>query len=229
MSEVPLNPSSLAFVEGIYEAYLEDPESVDAHWRSFFEHEFSGGNGYRAAPTFKPASIFNPVARPGTPGEAAPSAAGEGNIALQQKVGRMVRNYRVRGHIMAKLDPLGLPAPEAPPELEPSYYDITEGDMSRTLAPDTIPGTGALTVGEIITRLKNTYSRSIGAQFMHIDDLQVRKWLQRRMETTENRLDLSRDEQLRILSKLTDAVSFEEFIQKKYVGVKAFRSRAARV
>ena len=221
MSEAPLNPSSLAFVEGLYEAYLEDPEAVDPHWRTFFEKE-AGRNGYRAAPTFKPASIFNPVARLVTSSEAAPGPAGEGNIALQQKVGRMVRNYRVRGHIMAKLDPLGLPTPEQPPELEPSYYDISGDDMNRTLAPDTIPGTGALTVGEIITRLKNTYSRSIGAQFMHIDDLQVRKWLQRRMETTENRLDLSRDEQLRILSKLTDAVSFEDFIQKKYVGVKSF-------
>ncbi len=214
MSEVPLNPSSLAFVEGLYEDYLENPESVDLHWRTFFENELKGSaNGYRAAPSFKPASIFNPAARP---------ESGEGDIALQQKVGRMVRNYRVRGHIMAKLDPLGLPVTDQPPELDPGYYDISEDDLNRTLAPDTIPGTGALTVGEIIGRLKNTYSRSIGAQFMHIDDLQVRKWLQRRMETTENRLELSRDEQLRILSKLTDAVSFEEFIQKKYVGVKSF-------
>ena len=63
-------------------------------------------------------------------------------------------------------------AEEPPPELEPAYYDISEADMARTLAPDTIPGMGALTVGEIITRLKNTYCRSIGAQFMHIDDLQ---------------------------------------------------------
>ena len=75
---------------------------------------------------------------------------------------------------------------------------------------------------EIIDRLRHTYCRSIGAQFMHIDDLQVRKWLQRRMETTGNRLELSKPEQLRILSKLTDAVSFEAFIQKKYVGVKSF-------
>ncbi len=232
MSE-QLNPSSLAFIEELYESYLEDPASVDAPWRSFFEHE-AGRNGFRhAGPSFTPKSIFNPGSFNSVPGSAAQASAGEtaagesnageGNIALQQKVGRMVRNYRVRGHIIAKLDPLKMPsAEEPPPELEPAYYDISEEDMGRTLAPDTIPGMGALTVGEIITRLKNTYCRSIGAQFMHIDDLQVRKWLQRRMETTENRLELSRDEQLRILSKLTDAVSFEAFIQKKYVGVKSF-------
>ncbi len=224
MSEAPLNPSSLAFVEGLYEAYLDDPESVDPDWRTFFEHELKSGagrNGFRrAAPSFAPRSIFDPT--PVTAQADAPIPAGEGNIALQQKVGRLVRNYRVRGHIMAKLDPLGLPTADEPPELNPAYYDISEADLSRTLAPDTIPGMGALTVGKIITRLKNTYSRSIGAQFMHIDDLQVRKWLQRRMETTENRLELSREQQLRILGKLTDAVSFEEFIQKKYVGVKSF-------
>ena len=223
MSE-QLNPSSLAFVEGLYEAYLDDPESVDPDWRAFFEHELksrTGRNGFRrAAPRFTPRSIFDPT--PVTVPADAPTPAGEGNIALQQKVGRLVRNYRVRGHIMAKLDPLGLPTADEPPELNPAYYDISEADLSRTLAPDTIPGMGALTVGEIVTRLKNTYSRSIGAQFMHIDDLQVRKWLQRRMETTENRLELSREQQLRILGKLTDAVSFEEFIQKKYVGVKSF-------
>ena len=117
----------------------------------------------------------------------------------------------------------GLPAPEQPPELEPSYYDISGDDMSRTLAPDTIPGDGrALRSARLSPALKTRIRVLSAAQFMHIDDLQVRKWLQRRMETTENRLELSRDEQLRILSKLTDAVSFEDFIQKKYVGVKSF-------
>ena len=74
----------------------------------------------------------------------------------------------------------------------------------------------------MIDSLKNTYTRSIGAQFMHIDDLEVRKWLQERMERTENRLELSHGEQVRILTKLTDAVMFEEFIQKKFIGAKSF-------
>ena len=71
---------------------------------------------------------------------------------------------------------------------------------------------------EIIDRLRSTYCGSISAQFMSIDDLAVREWLQRRMEDTENRLKLSRDEQIRILTRLTDAVIFEEFIRRKYVG-----------
>ena len=233
MSE-QLNPSSLAYVEALYEAYLTDPGSVDEHWRRYFEQDGarnSPKNGFHGVgPSFTARSIFNPVqdshANGHSNGVAKAAPAGEMSQedvqALQQRVGRLVRNYRVRGHILAKLDPLKMPTNEEPPELDPAYYGIGEADLGRTLAPDTVPGTGAQTVGEVIDRLKNTYCRSIGAQFMHIDDLQVRKWLQRRMETTENRLELSRDEQLRILSKLTDAVSFEEFIQKKYVGVKSF-------
>jgi 2-oxoglutarate dehydrogenase E1 component len=76
--------------------------------------------------------------------------------------------------------------------------------------------------GQALEKLRNTYCRSIGVQYMHIDDLIVRRWLQRRMESTENRLQLAREEQLRILTRLTDAVVFEEFIRKKFVGAKTF-------
>ena len=130
-----------------------------------------------------------------------------------------VRNYRVRGHIAADLDPLGRPK-EAPPELEPAYYDFTDADMASEILSSNF--TNARTLSEVIDSLKNTYTRSIGAQFMHIDDLEVRKWLQERMERTENRLELSHGEQVRILTKLTDAVMFEEFIQKKFIGAKSF-------
>jgi 2-oxoglutarate dehydrogenase E1 component len=78
------------------------------------------------------------------------------------------------------------------------------------------------TLGTLIERLRNTYCRSIGVQFMHIGDLKVKRWLQERMERSENRITLARAEQLRILTKLTDAVIFEEFIQKKYLGAKSF-------
>ena len=226
MSDSLPNPTNLAFVEDLYEAYLDDPQSVDATWRSYFEGYKNGAQngaqngGAKLGPSFKPKSLFG-----GTNGHAASPLSAEdtnqGNAALQQLVGRLVRNYRVRGHITANIDPLGMPK-EQPPELDPAYYNLTDADMERKLAPDTIPGMGTLTLREVIDRLQNTYCRSIGAQFMHIDDLQVRKWLQRRMETSENRLELSHQQQTRILTKLTDAVIFEEFIQKKYLGAKSF-------
>lgn len=144
----------------------------------------------------------------------------------QDRVDALVRAYRVRGHMIAQIDPLGLPR-GAQPELDPAFYDLTEGDYDRQFSSRTIFGAQTLTLREIIQRLSNTYCRSIGVQFMHIDDLAVKNWLQERMEGSENRTTLSREEQLRILVKLTDAVIFEEFIQKKFLGAKSFSLEGA--
>ncbi|HYO96098.1 MAG TPA: 2-oxoglutarate dehydrogenase E1 component [Polyangiaceae bacterium] len=154
-------------------------------------------------------------------------AAGAGTLEVpeaavrQDRVDALVRAYRVRGHMMAKIDPLGLPRPSQP-ELDPEFYELSAEDLERKFSSRTIFGAEALTLREIIQRLSTTYCRSIGVQFMHIDDLAVKSWLQDRMEGSENRIQLSRDEQLRILTKLTDAAIFEEFIHKKFVGAKSF-------
>ena len=94
--------------------------------------------------------------------------------------------------------------------------------MDRKFACATMEPNGLLSLREIIERLRSTYCRSIGVQFMHIDDYVTRVWLQERMERSQNRLALSREQQLRILTRLTDAVTFEEFIRKKFVGAKSF-------
>src|SRR5215470_8054684 len=123
---------------------------------------------------------------------------------LQERVDQLTRNYRVRGHISAKLDPLDRTRP-APPELDPAFYGFTDADMDRRFICETMRPGAELTLREIIEGLRQTYSRSIGVQFMHIDDLFVRDWLQERMERSRNRLNLSRTEQMRILVRLTDA------------------------
>jgi 2-oxoglutarate dehydrogenase E1 component len=133
----------------------------------------------------------------------------------------LIRLYRVRGHRIAKVDPLGLPQP-IPSELQPEFFGFTEADMDQPVQCETFQYEGPLTLRSLLERLRNTYCRSIGVQYMHIDELNVRRWLQRRMEATENRLQLKREEQLRILRRLTDAVTFEEFIRKKFVGAKSF-------
>src|SRR5688572_11148344 len=124
---------------------------------------------------------------------------------FQERVDQLIRNYRVRGHVSAKLDPLGRFNP-TPPELDPNFYGFTDEDMDRSFACETMSETRALPLREIIERLRQTYCRSIGVQFMHIDDLMVRNWLQERMEGTGNHINLSRSEQIRILVRLTDAV-----------------------
>ena len=220
-SASPPDVSSLPFVEDLYLDYLKDAASVPETWRRYFEA--FPGNGLAARgtlePSFERSSLFNPPAGRTASTNGATSTTNAEAAALQQRADRLVRNYRVRGHIAADLDPLGRPK-EAPPELEPAYYDFTDADMASEILSSNFQN--ARTLSEVIDSLKNTYTRSIGAQFMHIDDLEVRKWLQERMERTENRLELSRNEQVRILTKLTDAVIFEEFIQKKFIGAKSF-------
>ncbi|MBX2811911.1 MAG: 2-oxoglutarate dehydrogenase E1 component [Myxococcales bacterium] len=144
----------------------------------------------------------------------------------QDRVDQLIRAYRVRGHLLADLDPLG--RPKAPyPELDPSFYGFTDDDMDIVFSSTTIPGRGALSLKNILDHLRATYCRSIGVQFMHIDDQRVKAWLQDKMESTQNTRTLSHDEQLRILTKLTDAEIYEQFIHKKFIGAKRFSLEGA--
>ena len=127
----------------------------------------------------------------------------------------------MRGHIIAHIDPLGFTRP-SPPELDPGFYGLTDADMDRPFSVETLYSEGPLTLRQILRRLRNTYCRFIGVEYMHIDDLHGRRWLRKRMEPTENRIQLTRQEQIRILTRLTDAVTFEEFIRKKFIGAKSF-------
>jgi 2-oxoglutarate dehydrogenase E1 component len=216
---------SLPFVEALYLDYLRDPESVSADWRRYFQG-LSEGNGssksQTLSPTFKQWSIFNP---PGTGGNGVTTQEAA-DAVLQERVDQLIRNYRVRGHMAARVDPLARPRP-TPPELDSEFYGFTETDMDRRFACEAMCKGDTLPLREIIARLRDTYCRSIGVQFMHIDDSFVRHWLQERMEGSTNHLSLSREEQIRILTRLTDAVIFEEFIRKKFIGAKSFSLEGA--
>ncbi len=250
--EVPFDSHSLAFVEGLYHDYVNDPASVSADWRRFFaslaarDREFLSAP--RLGPSFVPQSMYHSAAgtnnaaatngaTSGSPstdrngatnGAAGPSNTTNGFSAgvLQERVDQLVRAYRVRGHRMAKVDPLG-ESPPMIPELDPEFHGLGSEDLDRTFSTRSLGGADQATLRELIKRLRTTYCRFIGVQFMHIDDLTVRGWLQERVESTENRIQLSRGEQLRILTYLTDAVIFEEFIQKRYLGAKSFSLEGA--
>ena len=140
---------------------------------------------------------------------------------LQHRLDNLVRAYRVRGHRDACVDPLEL-APGKSPDLDPACYGLRPRDMDRKISPRTLSGCGLDTPGEVIERLRETYTRSIGVQFMHIEDVEAREWLQQRMEPVGNRVNLSLARKLRILTKLTDATLFEEFVQKRFLGSKSF-------
>ena len=225
MGESKKLPSSqsLPFVESLYQEFLRDPSAVPGEWRSYFQSLGDGNGASRRTalvPSFKPGSVFNPQ------GNGNGSSSDATDAILQERVDQLIRNYRVRGHIVARVDPLDVPRAK-PPELEPEFWGFTEADMDRRFSCESMRSDGTLALREIIERLRNTYCRSIGVQFMHIDDLFVRHWLQERMEGSSNRTNLSRNEQIRILTRLTDAVIFEEFIRKKFIGAKSFSLEGA--
>ncbi|MFP6581664.1 MAG: 2-oxoglutarate dehydrogenase E1 component [Candidatus Hydrogenedentota bacterium] len=221
--------NNLAFVEDLYESYLRDPSSVSQDWIHYFE-SFNGdvthGVPPKLSPTFKPRSLFDPPGSNGKNGRSSLQDKLDRNAALQHKVDLLIRNYRVRGHLMACMETMGAPKIDMP-ELEPSYHGFEDHHLDYHFQSPSTSDDGTMTLREIITRYQNTYCRSIGIQFMHIDDLEVRDWLQERIEPTENRRSLTRDEQFRILTRLNDAITFEEFIQKKYVGAKSFSLEGA--
>jgi 2-oxoglutarate dehydrogenase E1 component len=191
---------NIAYLESVYRRYRSDPQSVPAEWRNFFTTD-GLGNGH-----------FPMQARNG---------AAAADARLNEKVFEFVRNHRVRGHRIAGIDPLGAPR-DCPPELELEFYDFCPGDLDTPVHVPAAHFKSPLTIRELFNRLRATYCGSIGVQFMHIDDMGIRRWLQQRMESSQNRLHLSRAEQLRILTRLTDAAIFDEFLRKKFPGAKTF-------
>jgi len=214
------NSLSLAFVEELYAAYLADPSAVSDDWRAYFAA--LGRNGAeRIGPSFSPRSVFNPGGGTGA-WKPAPGAQEIADAVVRQdRVDQLIRAYRVRGHLIAHVDPLGLPRPHQQ-ELDIEFYGLSSDDLRRPFSARTISTADVMTLGQILELLRKAYCRSIGVQFMHIDDLGLKTWIQDRMEAPDVRTQLTRDEQLRILTKLTDAVIFEEFVQKKYLGAKSF-------
>ncbi len=146
--------------------------------------------------------------------------------ARQDQVDQLIRAYRVRGHLIADLDPLGL-AREPHPELDPEHYGFGPADMGRVFSSRTIPGTEFMTLDDILAHLRKVYCGSIGVQYMHIDDLDIKSWLQEQVEGPGHDRTLSREEQLHILTKLTDAEAFEQFIHRKFLGAKRFSLEGA--
>ena len=217
--------ANLGYVESLLAEFQRDPAAVPEEWQRYFESAGNGAApaGFRLAPSFARRSLFNAA---GTVAAAPVGAAGPGEeleqmLLLQHRVDRMVRAYRTRGHILAQVDPLSNFVPYVP-QLDPQFHGFTGGDMNRQFFLETLRKDGRIQLREIILRLRQIYCGSIGVQYMHIDDLKIRHWLQDRIEGVALQAELSRDTQLRILTRLTDAIVFEQFIRKKFVGAKSF-------
>ena len=160
IAELP-NSSNLDFIEIIYADYERDPNSVPADWQRYFESldgvAGAGANGStQLGPSFETASIFKPSGTPVAPinsvGQAALTSEAK---ERQEAVTQLIRNYRVRGHLMAQLDPLGRQQEPYIPELDPLFYGFREADMDRVFSCDrSLEPTGKLPLRELIERLK---------------------------------------------------------------------------
>jgi 2-oxoglutarate dehydrogenase E1 component len=211
-----MNTYSLDYIDDLYARFVNDPSSVPHSWKQYFE-QFSVAESA--------ATKGSTERRNGQP----VSEAEEKMLRLarmQDRIDQLVREYRVRGHLIAQLDPLGLTRP-IHPELSPETYGLAPSDLSEEFTSSELQNVPGVSLGEMLERLRNTYCRSIGAQFMHIDNRNLRDWLQRRMETTQNRIQLSRDVQKRIYTRLSDAAIFEEFVRRQFVGAKTFSLEGA--
>ncbi len=173
-----------------------------------------------------PTAEFVPRANGPLPATAAPSADALLVSELQGRVSALVNAYRVRGHVYANLDPLSR-NPPVPTELSLAAFGLDEVDPNTLFFTGDMAGPTTLPLKDIVARLKETYCRTIGVEYTFMENPEERFWLQRRMESSLNRTELSHDEQLVLLTKLIDAELFEQFLHTKYVGAKRFSLEGA--
>ncbi len=134
----------------------------------------------------------------------------------------MIRVYRVRGHLIANFDPLGLEGKALHPELDPKSYGFHEADMDRPIFINNVLGLETATPREILKVLRKTYCSSIGVEFMHMQEPEERSWIQRRIEGAHNHTKFTFKGKKFIYQRLVEAEGFEQFLDKKYTGTKRF-------
>jgi 2-oxoglutarate dehydrogenase E1 component len=144
----------------------------------------------------------------------------EAMLHKQMQIATLIRVHRVRGHLIADLDPLRWKQPELPPELDPATYGLTIWDLDREFLTGGVGGTDRLTLGNLLGVLRDAYCRTIGVEYMHIMDFAEQRWIQSKLEGVDYRLDV--DRKRRIVERLNAAEAFEKFLATKYVGTKRF-------
>ncbi|MEE4295401.1 MAG: 2-oxoglutarate dehydrogenase E1 component [Wenzhouxiangella sp.] len=203
-----------AYVEALYEAWLEGPESVPPQWQSLFsEINTTGTDSHHLA-------MLEHFRQLGANGLQMPVVAAED--FKQAGVLRLINAFRVRGHQRAQLDPLNLGERPQVPDLEIEFYGLDQSDLQSSFHTGTLAGPDRLTLSEIVEICRATYCGSIGSEYMHITDTNQRRWLQRRLEGARGNFTPPVDERLRLFDKLSAAEGMEKYLHSKYVGQKRF-------
>jgi len=213
--------ANATYVEALYEAYLDDPATVDEHWRKVFdelpkvdgmvvETPHSPIRDYFRRLATQPSRYASPVADP---------EAG----AKQVRVLQLINAYRFRGHQHANLDPLGLWQQDRVSDLDPAFHDLNEADMQATFNVGSYAAGGdTMRLEDLYRSLQRTYCGSIGAEYMHITSTDEKRWIQSRLEPSEAQPNLDNDSRLRILKNLNAAEGLEKYLGAKFPGAKRF-------
>ena len=145
---------------------------------------------------------------------------------LSERVQRLVEGYRELGHLTASLDPLGLVRRKLPP-IALEDFGLADEDLDLVFSSENVAGPDRTSLRELVELLRETYSRTIGVELAHLHDVELRSWLQNRMESTRNRLPLTRADRVRILDQVIGAEVLEQFLQNKFLGYKRFSLEGA--
>ena len=244
-----LTGANATFIAELYSRYLQDPASVDESWQQFFAEladqapditkELQGPAWSRT----RSQVIANGHGANGHEADGqeravatAPRAGNGATVDVEElrrvavdsiRALQLVRSYRVRGHLEANLDPLGVKAPEPHPELHPATYGFTEADYDRPIFVANVPGLDRPTLRELYAHLRATYCGTIGVEFMHIQDPEEKAWIQERVETERNHTEFTLEGKRAILKRLTVAEGLELFCDKRYTGTKRFGIQGA--
>ncbi len=222
--------ANAAFLGEQYARWATNPQSVDPTFAELFAalnddaravlEEATGASWAPKHPEFAEEA-------PRQAAEAAPVSALSGEQMRAATIASLralmlIRSYRVRGHLEARLDPLGLQIPRPHAELDPRSYGFTDNDLDKPIFIDNVLGRESATLREIVTILRETYCGHIGVEFMHIQDPDQKSWIQRRVEGAPWRNAFDPAAKRKILMQLTEAEGFEAFCQKRYVTTKRF-------
>ncbi len=238
------------YLEQLYAQYANDPNAVDAAWAEFFRQlgdaeldvkaEAAGPSWARAdwppAPNDDLTAALDgqwPAEEVKDAGKKIKAKAAETGVAVSDEAIKravldsiralmIIRAYRIRGHLAADLDPLGLQDPSRHPELDPQSYGFSEADMDRPIFIDNVLGLQVASMRQIIDIVKRTYCGTFALQYMHISNPEESSWLKERIEGYGKEIQFTREGRKAILNKLVEAEGFEKFLHVKYMGTKRF-------
>lgn len=213
-----LGTGNAAYVEQLYESWLQDASAVSVEW----QQRFSAYHG-REAGDQPHAPIIAQFARAATLRQTGlPTAATAAYAEKQSTVRKLVNSYRARGHLRAQIDPLGMMQMPAAPDLDPNDLGLTVADLDTEFSSGSLSAPPRMTLRAIVALLKASYASSIGAEFMHIHEPAPRRWIHQHLERTGGNFGFSTERKQRLLDRLTAAEGLERYLHTRYVGQKRF-------